>query len=145
MIRLRRSTVPARCDPPTGPPPQLILASTKEAPAAARAYAREFVEQAVADPDPEHTFTVTLVVSELVTNAIRYGTEPGDSLLVALDADDNRTRIEVHDTVRREPRLKPESDERGRGRGLFIVEALATWGTGERPMGKYVWAEVKRR
>ncbi|MER5783176.1 ATP-binding protein [Streptomyces mobaraensis] len=133
------------CRPPTAPPTQLILASTIEAPAAARAYTREVIEYAVADPDPEYLFTVSLVVSELVTNAVRYGTEPGDSMLVVLDADDRRTRVEVHDTVRREPRLKPESDERGRGRGLYIVDALATWGTGERPMGKYVWAEVRRQ
>ncbi|MER5783726.1 ATP-binding protein [Streptomyces mobaraensis] len=137
--------VPKQHEPPCiGPPPQLILPSTTEAPAAARSHAREVIENAVADPDPEYLFTVTLVVSELVTNSVRYGTEPGDSLRVVLDADETRTRVEVHDTVRREPRLKPESDERGRGRGLHIVDALATWGTGERPMGKYVWAEVRR-
>ncbi|MEV5506504.1 ATP-binding protein [Streptomyces orinoci] len=127
------------------PPTQLILAGTAEAPAAARAHAREFVENAAAIADPEHEFAVVLVVSELVTNAVRYGTEPGDSLLVVLDSDDQRTRIEVHDTARRRPRLKPDSDERGRGRGLHIVEALANWGTGTRPLGKYVWAEVEKQ
>ncbi|WP_372459272.1 ATP-binding protein [Streptomyces huiliensis] len=121
------------------------MESSGRAPSTARAYARKVVENAVAGTDPDYVFTVALVVTELVTNAVRYGTEPGDSLLVVLDADDVRARVEVHDTVRRVPRLKPESGERARGRGLRIVDALATWGTGERPLGKYVWAEVRRR
>ncbi|MFF9507278.1 ATP-binding protein [Streptomyces sp. NPDC014724] len=131
------------CQPSAGPPPQLMLAKADESPKAARDYAREFVEYHLPDTDPDHTDDVALVVSELVTNAVRYGTEPGDSLLLVLDATERRTRVEVHDTRRRTPAMKPESDERGRGRGLFIVEALAEWGTGERPLGKFVWAEVK--
>ncbi len=95
------------------------------------------------DAAPSHVCDVLLVVSELVTNAVRYGTEPGDFVVVALDTDTDRTRVEVHDTRRRRPRRKPESVSRERGRGLFIVEALATWGLGERPMGKFVWAEVE--
>ncbi|MCD9901824.1 ATP-binding protein [Streptomyces albidoflavus] len=131
------------CQQPAGPPPQLMLMGEEQSAKAARDYAREFVEFHLPDADPGHTDDVALVVSELVTNSIRYGTKPGDSLLVVLDATEQRTRVEVHDTARREPKRKPESDERGRGRGLFIVDALGTWGTGERPMGKYVWAEVR--
>ncbi|MFI9203348.1 ATP-binding protein [Streptomyces sp. NPDC053048] len=133
--------------PPAGIPPQLILESSEEAPAAARAYAREFVEYALDDPDPEHLYDVALVVSELVTNSVRYGTGPRDSMLVVLEADDARTRIEVHDTVRRRPQIKPENTDSRRGRGLHIVGTLATWGTETRPggQGKYVWAEVPGR
>ncbi|MFE3905417.1 ATP-binding protein [Streptomyces sp. NPDC059153] len=120
-----------------------MLAKADESAKVARDYAREFVAYHLPGTDPEHTDDVALVVSELVTNAVRYGTEPGDSLLLVLDATERRTRVEVHDTRRRTPTMKPESDERGRGRGLFIVEALAEWGIGERPLGKFVWAEVK--
>ncbi len=109
----------------------------------ARAYAREVVKHAVTDPDDAYLFAVTLVVSELVTNSVRYGSEPGDRLRVIVDATDARTRIQVHDPVRREPRLRPESGERCRGRGLYIVDALATWGITLRPFGKAVWAEVR--
>ncbi|MEU7045416.1 ATP-binding protein [Streptomyces varsoviensis] len=128
---------------PTGPPPQLVLAGTPESVPAARAHAREFVGFHVPEAGREHLDDVLLVVSELVTNAVRYGTEPGDSLLVVLDAGPGRVRIEVHDTRRRKPRRRPESAARQRGHGLFIVDALAEWGVGERPMGKIVWAVVR--
>ncbi|WP_241561378.1 ATP-binding protein [Streptomyces orinoci] len=121
---------------------QLVL----DAMAPSARLAREFVREILTEGhNPvEHVEDFVLVVSELVTNAVRYGTEPGDSLLVVLDTDDDRTRVEVHDTARRLPQPKPHSDERGRGRGLHIVDALANWGTGTRPLGKYVWAEVEK-
>jgi len=135
---------PDHCTSPPGPPPQLMLAADPESVGAARAYAREFVSFYVPDSPAESTDDVTLVVSELVTNAVRYGTEPGDSVLVVLDAVPGRARVEVHDTARRRPQQRPESDERGRGRGLFILEALAaTWGVDDRPFGKIVWAELE--
>jgi anti-sigma regulatory factor (Ser/Thr protein kinase) len=88
--------------------------------------------------------TVVLATSELVTNAVRYGTEPGDSFRVMLDADGTRTRVEVHDPVRRHPHRRAESTERTRGRGLLILDALCpgAWGVEDAPMGKAVWAEV---
>ncbi|MBC2874738.1 ATP-binding protein [Streptomyces sp. TYQ1024] len=111
----------------------------------ARAYAREAVKLAVADPNDAYMFAVTLVVSELATNSVRYGSNPGDRLRIIVDATDTRTRIEVYDSVRREPRLRPMSEECPRGRGLHIVDACATWGTTHRPIGKAVWAEVRPR
>ncbi|MET9927622.1 MULTISPECIES: ATP-binding protein [unclassified Streptomyces] len=76
---------------------------------------------------------------ELVTNAVRYGTEPGDSFKVSVAAAPGRCRVEVHDTRRRTPRLRPVSDQRVRGRRLHLVEALASrWGVAERPFGKIV-------
>ncbi|MEV0279930.1 ATP-binding protein [Streptomyces sp. NPDC050610] len=120
-----------------------MLAGTPESVHAARAYAREFVGFHVPEVERDRLDDVLLVVSELVTNAVRYGTEPGDSLLVVLDAEPGRVRIEVHDTRRRPPRRRPESVERQRGHGLLIVDALAEWGGGERPMGKVVWAVVR--
>ncbi|MCJ1678938.1 ATP-binding protein [Streptomyces sp. APSN-46.1] len=110
---------------------------------AARSWARESVIHEVPAVPEEHVSDVALIVSELVTNSVRYGTEPGDSLRIVLDACPGRTLIEVHDPCRRTPKRKPGSDVRARGRGLIIVEALAArWGTDERPMGKSVWAEL---
>ncbi|MGI5444160.1 ATP-binding protein [Streptomyces sp. CA-243310] len=111
---------------------------------AAREWAREFVNYEAPGAPHEHVDDVLLVLSELVTNAVRYGTEPGDSVRVVLDARTGATRIEVHDPSRRHPRQLPESDERQRGRGLFILDALAvTYGVDDRPMGKAVWAELR--
>ncbi|MEV0886988.1 ATP-binding protein [Streptomyces microflavus] len=87
--------------------------------------------------------TLELLASELVTNAMRYGSEPGDSFKVTVAVEPGRCRIEVHDTRRRTPLLRPASDQRVRGRGLHLVEALASrWGVAERPFGKIVWVVV---
>lgn len=130
----------------TGPPPvpqQMMCTAEAESVRPARRFVR--VATAYQQPDvPAGVLdTIELLASELVTNAVRYGTEPGDSLMVAVDAAPGRCRIEVHDTRRRRPRVLPTSDERARGRGLHLVELLAArWGTTDRPMGKVVWAVV---
>ncbi|MFE6765245.1 ATP-binding protein [Streptomyces sp. NPDC057689] len=137
---------PVCCTPPAGPPPSLLLASEKQSAAHARAFVREYIGHYNPDASAEHTDTAVLVTSELVTNAYRYGTEPGDLISVVLDADGARTRIEVHDPVRRAPRHRAGGNARDneRGRGLFILDALCPnrWGVGDRPLGKFVWAEV---
>ncbi|MFD9410907.1 ATP-binding protein [Streptomyces sp. NPDC059989] len=108
----------------------------------ARTYVREFVTLQVPEVPEELLYDIQLVTSELVTNAYRYGTEPGDFLLVALTATPGRVRIEVHDPCRRRPRARAASFGRERGRGLILVSTLATdWGVADRPMGKVVWAE----
>jgi anti-sigma regulatory factor (Ser/Thr protein kinase) len=123
----------------------LLLASEPESARAAREFVREYVGHHVPAASEDHVDAVVLVTSELVTNSVRYGTEPGDSVRVVIDADDNRTRVEVHDPVRRRPRTRPESDQRDRGRGLLILDTLCPgqWGVTNIPMGKAVWAEVK--
>ncbi|MQS34458.1 ATP-binding protein [Streptomyces katsurahamanus] len=129
--------------PPAQPSSPLTLESTPESVAAARAYARDMVAFLAPELSPERMSDVELVVSELVTNAVRYGTEPGDSLLVVVEAGVDRLRIEVHDPVRRTPRPRPESARRERGRGLVVLNALTRWGTDDRPLGKVVWAEIR--
>ncbi|MFG2570289.1 ATP-binding protein [Streptomyces sp. NPDC048567] len=137
---------PACCTSPVGPPHCLLLASEKQSASHARAFVREYIGHYNPTASAEHTDTAVLVTSELVTNAYRYGTEPGDLISVVLDADGTRTRIEVHDPVRRAPRHGAGGTTCGneRGRGLFILDALCPkrWGVGDRPLGKFVWAEV---
>jgi two-component sensor histidine kinase len=119
--------------------------SGPEAPGQARAYVREALRNGHPPIPPGPLDDVVLVVSELVTNAFRYGTEPGDSLRVTVTLPPGTVRVEVSDTVRRHPHLRNESGERARGRGLHIVEVLALrWDVDERPFGKTVWAEVAR-
>ncbi|MGW0606461.1 ATP-binding protein [Streptomyces sp. NPDC002640] len=61
--------------------------------------ARRFSEQCLRDHRPDatadHINSVVLIVSELVTNSVRYGTEPGDSLRLVLDVVPERTVVEV--------------------------------------------------
>jgi anti-sigma regulatory factor (Ser/Thr protein kinase) len=68
---------------------------------------------------------VVLVVSELVTNSVRYGRPP---LHLDLRRLRGRVRIDVHDTVPEEPVLhgrEAVADESESGRGLLIVNAVA--------------------
>ncbi|MFI5883555.1 ATP-binding protein [Streptomyces sp. NPDC051554] len=133
------------CAPPSGPPTQATFSAEPQAPAKARAYVRDVLARDETPLDDERLDEILLVVSELVTNAYRYGTEPDDSLLVAVLTTPDRVRVEVHDPRRQRPRLRNESGERSRGRGLHIVDAIAArWDVDDRPFGKAVWAEMER-
>ncbi|MBT2405748.1 ATP-binding protein [Streptomyces sp. ISL-87] len=86
-----------------------------------------------------------LVVSELVTNAVRHAAGPRDREIetkyVRLP---EWLRIEVHDAGAGWPEATtPEAEGEG-GRGLFLVAAVADrWAVGERAgPGKRVWAEL---
>ncbi|MFF1420702.1 ATP-binding protein [Streptomyces sp. NPDC058280] len=108
---------------------------------AARAFTRDVLGEARAYA---HALDdVLLCVSELATNAVRHGVPVGGALLLKVDADDQRVRVECHDANRRRPRLRhPAADDQS-GRGLLLVEAIASrWGVGERPFGKFVWFEL---
>ncbi|MFS0695142.1 ATP-binding protein [Streptomyces nitrosporeus] len=121
----------------------MITTADAESVRPVRRYVRSAVAYQVPDVPADTLDTLELLTSELVTNAVRYGSEPGDSLLVAVAARPGWCRIEVHDTRRKRPHLRPASDQRGRGRGLHIVQLLAaSWGTSERPFGKVVWVVV---
>jgi len=78
------------------------------------------------------------VLSELITNAIRYGTEPIRVRLLY-----ERTLIcEVSDGSSTSPHLRRAATTDEGGRGLFLVAQLAErWGTRYTPTGKIIWAE----
>ncbi|MBV7698747.1 ATP-binding protein [Streptomyces sp. TRM70350] len=145
MIERRRDTGPVCCVPTDGPPSVLALAGEPESASAARRFVREFVPHHAPYASEDYVETVVLVACEIVTNSIRYGTEPGDSLQLTLDTDYARTRVEVQDPVRRRPQPRPAaSQQRDRGRGLIILDALCNeWGVTDASFGKTVWAEVK--
>ncbi|MFE5852027.1 ATP-binding protein [Streptomyces sp. NPDC056500] len=120
-----------------------MLDSSPEAVGHARAWAAEFLTHSVPDAPAAVADDVVLIVSELVTNAILYGSEQGDSVTAVLDCEPGRVRIDVHDAVRRPPPGRGSRRADNRGRGLFIVAALSsTWGLRSRSVGKTVWAEV---
>ena len=86
----------------------------------------------------ELTFTTELILSELVTNAIRYGVDP-IHVRVLYD----RTLIcEVFDSSNTSPHLRYAAMTDEGGRGLFLVAQLTErWGTRYTPEGKVIWAE----
>ncbi len=86
----------------------------------------------------ESAFATELLLSELVTNAVRYGAGP---IRVRLIHD--RTLIcEVYDTSSTAPRMRHAAITDEGGRGLFLVAQLAqAWGTRYTTGGKVIWAE----
>ncbi|MER6300240.1 SpoIIE family protein phosphatase [Kitasatospora sp. NPDC001539] len=86
----------------------------------------------------EAAFVTELILSELVTNAIRYGSAP---IRVRLLRD--RTLIcEVSDGSSTSPHLRYAATEDEGGRGLFLVAQFAErWGTRYTATGKVIWTE----
>lgn len=86
----------------------------------------------------ELAFTAELIVSELITNAIRHATGPIRLRLIL-----ERTLIcEVFDGGATAPHLRhPRATDEG-GRGLFLISQFTQrWGTRFLPEGKVIWAE----
>ncbi|MEU5395189.1 SpoIIE family protein phosphatase [Streptomyces tibetensis] len=83
-----------------------------------------------------------LLVSELVTNAVRFATGP---VTVRLIRSGHGLLCEVGDTGNGRPRLRRGDLLDNGGRGLSIVHRLTTrWGVRWTDTGKVVWAEVGR-
>ncbi|MER7394922.1 SpoIIE family protein phosphatase [Streptomyces sp. NPDC000151] len=83
-------------------------------------------------------FSTELILSELITNAIRYGAPP-----VRLRLLRGRCLIcEVADSSSTAPHLRRATSTDEGGRGLFLVAHLSQrWGTRYTPGGKVIWTE----
>lgn len=83
-------------------------------------------------------FATELILSELVTNAIRYGSGPIQVRVLR----DRSLICEVFDSSSTSPHLRYAASTDEGGRGLFLVAQLAErWGTRYTPAGKVIWAE----
>ncbi|MFR9796940.1 SpoIIE family protein phosphatase [Streptomyces sp. MS06] len=86
-------------------------------------------------------FTAELVVSELVTNAIRYGAGP---IRLRLIHDSGRLICEVADANSSSPYVRHARENEEGGRGLYIVMRLSSrWGVRHTRQGKTIWAEQR--
>ncbi|MFJ9493848.1 ATP-binding protein [Streptomyces sp. NPDC101224] len=87
----------------------------------------------------------TLVITELVANAVDHGRLPSIRVIVSRSSA-NGVRLGVVDRSKTVPNLRTHADEeQTRGRGLFLVDVLAErWGTELYRWGKQVWAELER-
>ncbi|MET7937100.1 SpoIIE family protein phosphatase [Streptomyces sp. NPDC005322] len=86
----------------------------------------------------ELVMTTELIVSELITNAIRHGTGPIRLRLIR----HSMLICEVSDASSTSPRLRHARTTDEGGRGLFLVAQLTRrWGTRYTEGGKLIWAE----
>ncbi|MEU9084439.1 SpoIIE family protein phosphatase [Streptomyces sp. NPDC048357] len=100
---------------------------------------RYTTEQLTAWGLDEAAFVTELVVSELVTNAIRYGAPPIELRLIH---DDSTLLCEVSDASSTAPHMRRARTFDEGGRGLLLVAQLAQrWGTRHSALGKTIWAE----
>jgi hypothetical protein len=125
----------------------------------ARHWAADLMAQANPPHDSEFVDAVILLVSELVTNAIRAvsrlpavpGRQPSigvkHRVWLAISSSSDLVRIEVHDTACIPVPLSHHPDDfEESGRGLEVISVLATeWGWNPDPLGKIVWCEFTRR
>ncbi|GHF60789.1 hypothetical protein GCM10010218_47850 [Streptomyces mashuensis] len=82
---------------------------------------------------------VELLVSEVVTNAVRYAERPVTLRLLRTDV----LRCEVGDDVPQLPRLRQARPSDEGGRGLYLVNKVARrWGATRLSTGKVVWFEL---
>ena len=109
-------------------------------PASAQA-ARRFVLDALRALDREDVaWAAQQIVSELATNALLHARTTMD---VAVSVSGDGARIEVLDGSAVVPRVRHYGGESTTGRGLRMVEELATsWGVDRLDEGKVIWVEL---
>lgn len=84
-------------------------------------------------------FPAELILSELITNSIRYGSAPVRVRLLR----DRSLICEVSDGSSTSPHLRYAATTDEGGRGLFLVAQYADrWGTRYTDRGKVIWAEL---
>ena len=102
--------------------------------------ARRLVRQALRRWDLEEQLdSAELLVSEIVTNAVRYAERPITLRLLRTDV----LRCEVGDDAPLLPRMRHAAPEEEGGRGLYLVNRMAQrWGATRLGAGKVVWFEL---
>lgn len=88
----------------------------------------------------ERREAVLLVISEMVTNAVRQGDGP---VRVTLEGNERSLLVQVFDTGHRMPVLGESDLDSTSGRGLRLIDTVCeSWGVRESVDGKTVWARV---
>jgi anti-sigma regulatory factor (Ser/Thr protein kinase) len=98
------------------------------------------------------TDTAALLLSELVTNAVRHArVSPGREIETVFTVTPEMLRVEVSDASNEVPKLRHPDEDEDEGRGLLLVASLSTrWGVNPRKVndqyaiGKTVWFEIDR-
>jgi anti-sigma regulatory factor (Ser/Thr protein kinase) len=126
-------------DRSTAPRRRMDLDGSMHSPAAARAMAADVVADQQLDTVADD---LALVVSELVTNAIRYAQPPVE---IEIETTDSAVTVAVADGSPGRPQPRDADDDAEGGRGLTLIDLVATeTGVRPKPPGKTVWAALQR-
>ena len=118
-----------------------LIRNTPAAPAAARRY----IGEAMSDSPRDVIDIVSLLVSELATNCVRYASS---DFTVSIEQTATAVRVDVVDDDDGSVRLRRPGPNDVSGRGLRIVELLSdAWGVSDvvDHSGKCVWFTVQLR
>ena len=119
---------------------QVDLEDSLRSPARARKVTADMVARLHLEPMGDE---LALVVSELVTNAVRHA---GPPVRLEIQADDDRVTVAVADGSPGRPVPRQAADDAEGGRGLPMIDLLAAeTGVRANPPGKTVWAALTRR
>lgn len=109
--------------------------------ASARTWLAEFLT--ARDVEVSTIRDAVLLLSELVTNALRHGEGDIVCRVSMTDRDGSAWCVAVGDGTASVPQPLPEDEGRIGGFGLLLVERIADrWGVAAYPGGKIVWATV---
>lgn len=109
------------------------------APSQARRFLRE---QGCSEHATSLLESAVLLVSEMVTNAVRHG---GPPLVVEVDCDELTLQVRVRDGSTAPPRPRAVRPEDEGGRGMVLLELLSDdWGVDHHDDGKVVWFRLRQ-
>jgi anti-sigma regulatory factor (Ser/Thr protein kinase) len=106
--------------------------------------ARRAIAQNAPKLAPSLKDDLSLLVTELVTNAVQHGAGDDRPIRVEFRRQGDRIRVEVVDPGSAfEPPDPPTNGNSSGGWGLFLVDQIAErWGVSPAPVGTCVWFEV---
>jgi anti-sigma regulatory factor (Ser/Thr protein kinase) len=120
----------------------VVVSRSLPAVPAAVSEARSVVRLSLALTDDDVVDLVVLLADEVVTNAVVHGEGPID---LAVEANAERVKVMVGDRSEVRPIPRRAARYAEHGRGLSIVEAIASrWGISATKVGKSVWFEIDR-
>lgn len=116
-----------------------LLEATVRPDISAARQARDLLRRSACATHPRpHPDAAVLLLSEVVTNAVRHGSAP---IHLSVECDGRQGLVvRVSDAGLSLPRLRPVAGADEGGRGMWLVDQLSeAWGVDVTPHGKAVW------
>ncbi len=117
---------------------EIMLGSDSGSPRRARRFVTDSLHRMGLE---RHVDTASLLVSELVTNALVHAR---GEIVTRVTSHPDGLRVEVRDTSEVAPVMHARNVDSETGRGMLVVSELADeWGADPGPEGKVVWFELR--